>query len=81
MKRKTLAVLLSVLLVVSAVLVLTACNKEYTITFRNSNNAKMDELQTVKGKVEYTKKNLTADDRVFDGWYDSLTNNADGTQT
>ena len=27
MKRKTLAVLLSVLLVVSAVLVLTACNK------------------------------------------------------
>ena len=52
MKRKTLAILLSVLLVVSAVLVLAACSKEYTITFRDA-GIKKDEQTTVKGKVEY----------------------------
>lgn len=73
MKRKTLAILLAILLVVSAVTILVACSKEYTITFRNYNSAPMDKLTTVKGKVTYTKNNLTMDDRVFAGWYDAAT--------
>lgn len=84
MKRKTLAILLSVLLVVSAVLVLTACQtKEYTVTFRNYNNSKLGEpVKTEKGKATFTRNDLlTADDRVFEGWYDSLNIGADGTMT
>ena len=72
MKRKTLAILLSVLLVVSAVLVLTACSKEYTVTFRDAGLSK-DVQTTVKGKVEYKGEALTADDKIFEGWYDSAT--------
>lgn len=72
MKRKTLAILLSVLLVVSAVLVLTACSKEYTITFRDA-GIKKDEQTTVKGKVEYKGDEMKADDRIFEGWYDAAT--------
>lgn len=72
MKRKTLAILLSVLLVVSAVLVLTACSKEYTVTFRDA-GIKKDEQTTVKGKVEYKGDTMTADDRIFEGWYDAAT--------
>lgn len=73
MKRKTLAILLAIALVVSAVTILAACSKEYKITFRNYNSAPMDKLTTVKGKVTYTKDNLTMDDRVFAGWYDAAT--------
>ena len=72
MKRKTLAILLSVLLVVSAVLVLAACSKEYTITFRDA-GIKKDEQTTVKGKVEYKGDEMKADDRIFEGWYDAAT--------
>ena len=72
MKRKTLAILLSVLLVVSAVLVLTACSKEYTVTFRDAGLSK-DVQTTVKGKVEYKGEALTADDKIFEGWYDAAT--------
>ncbi|MCM1534278.1 MAG: InlB B-repeat-containing protein, partial [Corallococcus sp.] len=72
MKRKTLAIVLSVLLVVSAVLVLTACAQEYTITFRDA-GIKKDEQTTVQGKVEYKGAAMTADDRIFDGWYDAAT--------
>lgn len=70
MKRKTLAILLSALLVVSCVLALTACTKEYTVTFRDAGLSK-DVQTTVKGKVEYKGEALTADDKIFEGWYDA----------
>lgn len=82
MKRKTLAILLSALLVVSALFVLVACNPgetttEYVITFRDYNSKILFQGQTVDGVI-VQDKTLAREGYTFDGWYKNLSADKDG---
>lgn len=78
MKRKTLAILLTVLLVVSAALVLTACKKEYTVTFREANSRKLEEVTTVKGIATPSEKTTQKAGYTLEGWYKTVDADEDG---
>lgn len=78
MKKKLLAILLTVVMVVSALAVLTACqDKEYTITFGSISGQEYFTLKTKDGKiskeaVEAETAKLSNGDMTFMGWYATL---------
>ncbi len=88
MKKKLIAIVLSVLLVVSAVLVLAACQKAVpTITFRNNSGRAYFTLETVDGKIteEMVNKavkdnNVKNGDQFLEGWF-STVGQKDGVYT
>lgn len=68
--KKTLAILIAVLLVVSMFSVLVACDNEpteFTITFRESNGKQIAQKTTTEGKV--TQADPTKEGYTFGGWY------------
>lgn len=71
MKKRTLAIILSVVLVVSAVVALAACKKtqEYTITFRDTAGKMLEVVTTVDGKATPSAKTTTKPGYTHDGWY------------
>ncbi len=81
MKKRTLAILLIALLAVSAVLVLAACNKEYTVTFREANGKKLEEVTTVKGMATASEKTTTKAGYTFEGWYKTVGQDDEGRYT
>lgn len=72
MKKRTLAILLAALLIVSAVCILAACNNEYTVTFREANGKSLEKVTTVKGVATVSEKTLTKAGYTFDGWYKTV---------
>ena len=80
MKKKLLAILLAVVMVVSALAVLTACqepDKEYTVTFSNISGVEYFTLKTKDGKISQTDveaktAELKNGDMTFMGWYATL---------
>lgn len=81
MKRRTLAILLTALLVVSVVFVLAACQKEYTVTFRDTSGRVLDTVTTVKGKATATDKATTKTGYTFEDWYKTIGQDDDGNYT
>lgn len=81
MKRRTLAILLTALLVVSVVFVLAACQKEYTVTFRDTSGRVLDTVTTVKGKATATDKATTKAGYTFEDWYKTIGQDDDGNYT
>ena len=81
MKKKLLAILLTALLVVSVVLVLAACQKEYTVTFRDTSGRELDTVTTVKGKATATDKATTKAGYTFEDWYKTIGQDDDGNYT
>ncbi len=79
MKKKLIAVLLCALLVVSAVLVLAACNNTPVIIFRSNDGRKYFELEAKGGKLTkeqvdkaYKDNNIKNGDKIFMGWYQTV---------
>ena len=78
MKKKLLAIFVAIVMVVSAVAVLAACDKnnEYTVTFSNINGQTYFTLQTKDGKlskedVDAKTATISNGDMTFMGWYAS----------
>lgn len=91
MKKKTIAIVLSVLLVVSAVLVLAACQQddgEFQVVFRNYTGRAYFTLKTVDGKIskdavdaelaKITPPKDGEEDMAFMGWYSQISQNDSG---
>ena len=78
MKKKLLAIVLTVVMVFACVAVLAACqDNEYTVTFRNNSGGKYFELKTKGGKlsqaeVEAETAKLSNGDQMFMGWYGAV---------
>lgn len=87
MKRKIIAIVLTVALVLSAVAVLAACQEEYTITFRRENATVLFTMKTSGGKLtekavkkaaEGNVPNREAEGYFFDNWYSTVSADEDG---
>lgn len=82
MKKRTLAILLTIALVLSAVAVLVACSsKEVTVTFREPNSKKLEEVVTVNGKAVPSEKTTIKAGYTLEGWYKTVGQDENGNYT